>query len=133
MSGYLLDTHTLLWLRFSPNKLPSSHRRLLESPWSQKYISTISVWEISLKFGIGKLDLEGLTPEEFLQTAKGLGFSILSPLPEQYASFHHLPKVLKHKDPFDRMLVWQAIQDNLTLLSSDSKLPDYNIHGLLLA
>ncbi len=131
--SYLLDTHTLLWLRFNPNRLPSTHRQIIESPIIQKYISSISVWEISLKFGLGKLDLEGLMPEEFLQTAKDLGFSILTPLPEQFASFDRLPKVLKHKDPFDRMLVWQAIQDNLTLLSSDGKLPDYNIHGLLLA
>lgn len=131
--NYLLDTHTLLWLRYSPAKLSKSQLDVIKSSKSQKFISAISIWEISLKFAIGKLNLGGHTPEEFLQTAKDLGFSILTPTAEQFASLHHLPQVVKHKDPFERMLIWQAIQDKFTLLSSDSKMPDYDIHGLRVA
>ncbi len=57
----------------------------------------------------------------------------MSPEPEQFASFHQLPVVFGHKDPFDRMLIWQAIQSGMTFLSQDSKLSEYYIHGLKLA
>jgi len=130
--NYLLDTHTLLWARLEPSRLTPQQRRLIEASDREKCISTISIWEISLKFSLGKLNLGGHNPEEFLQNVQELGFHILAPAPEQYASFHQLPALAKHKDPFDRMLIWQAIQNDLTLLSSDRQLPSYKIHGLTL-
>jgi len=128
----LLDTHTLLWALLEPSKLTPQQRRIIESSDKEKCMSTISIWEISLKFSLGKLNLGGHTPEEFLKGAQELGFRVVIPTPEHYASFHQLPSVVKHKDPFDRMLIWQAIQDGLTLLSSDGQLPNYKIHGLKL-
>src|SRR5580704_12488596 len=118
---YLLDTHTLLWARLEPTKLTSKHRDILRSPTSKKYISSISIWEISLKFALGKLDLGGHTLDEFLATALTLGFQVASPEPSHFASFYRLQPFEGHRDSFDRMLVWQAIQSRATLMSYDKK------------
>lgn len=131
--NYLLDTHILLWARLSPGKLPANHRAIITGSEDLKFISPLSIWEISLKYARGKLNLAGHSPEEFLEGALRLGFRIMATTPEQFASFHSLPPLTGHKDPFDRMLIWQAIQSDVTLLSRDSQLPEYNIHGLKLA
>lgn len=131
--SYLLDTHTILWCLFSQPKLSLTHSELINNSNEQKFLSVISVWEISLKFSTGKLDLYGHSPEGIVEECVAIGFEVLPQKPDDYASFHRLPKVLKHKDPFDRMLIWQAIQNDLVLLSRDSQLPKYNIHGLKLA
>lgn len=128
--SYLLDTHILLWSRLEPKKLSNSHKKIINSN-EQKFISPISIWEISLKFSLGKLNLGGHNPEEFLDSALQLGFQIAVPEVEQFASFHNLPKVSKHQDPFDRMIIWQATQSNLILLSHDNQMPKYKIHGLM--
>lgn len=128
--NYLLDTHILLWLRLEPARLSPLHCEIIENPAVLKFISTISVWEISLKFSLGKLDLGGNTPEVFLETALKLGFQLATPETSYFASFHRLPQVKGHRDPFDRMLIWQAVQSDFTLLSHDRQLAGYNIHGL---
>ena len=130
---YLLDTHILLWTRLDPDKLTASQRTILSDHNTQKYISSLSMWEISLKYSLGKLTLGSHTPEEFLTSLLSLRLEVLEPTTEQFASFYRLPTVIGHKDPFDRMLIWQAIQSNVTLLSADRKLADYRLHGLLLA
>jgi len=130
---YLLDTHILLWARLNPEKLSQRQREIIESPDSEKFMSAISVWEISLKFSLGKLNLGGHTPSEFIGGVEGLGIKNITPSPDQYASYFLLPKIDRHKDPFDRMIIWHAIQGGLTLVSSDSKMSEYKIHGLNLA
>lgn len=72
-------------------------------------------------------------PEEFVSSAYKLGLQVLAPTPDQFASFHQLPKNIAHKDPFDRMLIWQAIQSGMQLVSSDNKLADYEVRGLVVA
>src|SRR5580700_7850419 len=109
---YLLDTHSLIWSLLDPEKLAKSHQDILRSTEVRKFFSGISVWEISLKFQLGKLDLGGHTPEEFLAAAIDLGFQVVSPGPEVFASFYRLKLTQIHKDPFDRMLIWQALKDD---------------------
>lgn len=130
--NYLLDTHIFIWTRLEPQKLSAKQRQVI-SGTAQKFISTTTLWEISLKFGLGKLKLGRHTPEQFIDSAIVTGFQILAPEPATFTSFYQLPPILKHKDPFDRMLIWQAIQQNLVLLSSDEAMPNYKIHGLKLA
>lgn len=129
--NYLLDTHTLLWLRLSPDKLPTEHKVLIESADSEKFVSSLSVWEISLKFSLGKLELGSHTPDEFIAGLYKLGLKIITPTAEQYATYYLLPKIHEHKDPFDRMIIWHAMQSGVTLLSSDRKFVEYKPHGLL--
>lgn len=127
---YLLDTQILLWTRLWPYRLSAVQQEIIGASQDIKYFSAISLWEISLKYGLNKLDLGLNTPEEFFKSALGLGLLMAVPEPQDFASFYHLPAVLRHKDPFDRMLIWQAVRHNFTLLSHDKKMPEYNVHGL---
>ncbi len=129
--NYLLDTHVLLWLRLSPEKLTATQKAIIESPEKEKFISSVTIWEISLKFSLGKLELGGHSPEEFIAGVHQLGIKITAPTPEQYATYHLLPKVENHKDPFDRMIIWHAMQSGASLISSDRQISKYKPHGLL--
>lgn len=131
--SYLLDTHVLLWSLISPQKLPAAATQIITSSHDKKFISAISIWEISLKYATGKLNLHGYQPEDILEECIRIGYKGLSQNLPDFASFHRLPSILKHKDPFDRMLIWQAIRQDLVFLSHDRKMPGYKVHGLKLA
>ena len=88
-----------------------------------------SLWEISLKFGIGKLEIGDVRPEDLPGAARETGFKVIDLSPDDAASFHRLPR-LAHKDPFDRMLVRQAIRGKLTLISRDRQMEAYRQWGL---
>lgn len=128
----LLDTHILLWLVYSPEKIPAHWLGILTNPNNQLYISHLSYWEIALKFSLGKLTLEGATPEDMPNLAQQMGIISLSPSAQILASVHNLSAIEGHKDPFDRALIWTAICENLTLVSHDQKLFGYQTQGLSL-
>jgi len=125
----LLDTHAFLWALMAPEKLGRNARSAMESPGNEIFVSAISFWEISLKYSLGKLLLEGITPDELPSVAEEAGFSFCTMEPRIAASFHQLPRI-GHKDPFDRMLIWQAFQADFTLLSKDSAVEHYTELGL---
>ncbi len=126
---HLLDTHTILWALFKPEKLPKSHKLIIENNIKECCVSTITFIEISIKYGLGKLNFGILTPKDVYEELVKLGFSIIELKSYDMLDFHTLTQTT-HKDPFDRMLVWQAIKNNLTLLSKDSKLEVYKPYGL---
>lgn len=128
----LIDTHIFLWLIFSPNKLPAHWLPILQNPKNKLVVSGLSYWEISLKYGLGKLVLEGATPEELPQLAQRMGIDVLPLSPTILASVHQLLTVDGHKDPFDRALIWFAICEQYTLVSCDQKLAAYQSQGLRL-
>lgn len=128
---YLLDTHVFLWSLFDTSKLTKSIKEILLNEQNDIYVSTISFWEISLKFSIGKLNLQNIQPEELPDYSIKSGFEILNIDEFIASSFHQLPR-LSHSDPFDRMLIWQSITSNMTILSKDEKFKDYISHGLKL-
>lgn len=127
--NYLLDTHVLLWSLLATKKLSNKVKKVLTDPETIKYISVISFWEISLKFALGKISLQGVLPEQLPEVVKKTGFEILSLNPKTAASFYKLRK-LKNKDPFDRMLAWQAIKEDCVLLTRDKEFSDYKDDGL---
>jgi len=127
--NYLLDTHAFLWAAFSPDKLSSKARDEISSAANQVYISSVSFWEISLKYTLGKIELTACTPADMPDIAAQMGIEILQLGALETASFYQLPKVA-HKDPFDRMIIWQAIQQQLTLVSKDANFPEYRQFGL---
>jgi PIN domain nuclease of toxin-antitoxin system len=129
MTDYLLDTHTFLWSIFESNRLSLQVHSILSNYDNTIYVSSVTFWEISLKFALGKLELEPYTPEELITAANKLGFKTLCLEAEEAANFYHLPKML-HKDPFDRMLIWQAISKDLILLSKDEQFGQYSEYGL---
>jgi PIN domain nuclease of toxin-antitoxin system len=130
--NYLLDTHILLWLRLSPEKLRPEHKKIIESSENEKFVSSVTQWEISLKFAVGKLELGKHTPDEFLAGIYKIGLKDITPSPEQWSTYYLLPKIKDHRDPFDRMIIWLAIQSGMTLLSSDGNFDKYKPHGLSL-
>jgi PIN domain nuclease of toxin-antitoxin system len=125
----LLDTHAFLWSLFSPEKLGQRARREIISPENEVSVSVVTFWEVSLKYALGKLELSGVAPEELPDFADQMGLEILPIHPAEASSFHRLPRH-SHKDPFDRIIIWQAIQRSLTLVSKDRNFTDYRGVGL---
>ena len=131
--SHVIDTQHVLWSLIDPSRLPARSRRVLGDQNTLMQVSTVSFWEISLKYSIGKLALTGTTPEGLLRAALDSGFVLLDLGAEDVATSHVLPFVEKHRDPFHRLLVWQCIRSELTLLTSDRALRGYRQHGLKLA
>jgi PIN domain nuclease of toxin-antitoxin system len=126
---YLLDTHTLLWVLFEDEKLSKKAQKIIRSPKNEIYVSLITYWEIALKYGIGKLELENITPEEIPRKAKEINIDTLAMSERDVSTYFKLPKI-KHKDPFDRLIIWQAINENITLISKDKEMKEYEAFGL---
>jgi len=113
----------------APAKLSAKVRSELVSARNEVFLSSVSLWEISLKYSLGKLTLEGANPNELLGAAEKAGIELVSMEPQVAAAFYQLPR-LPHKDPFDRMLIWQCIQGDFTLVSKDAGLLHYKPLGL---
>ena len=118
---YLLDTHSLLWTIFEPEKLSAEAQEIILDRDNIIFISLISLWEISIKQNIGRLDI----PEEFFEVVTKGGFEILSLNMLQIEQYRMLP--LYHRDPFDRMLVIQAQLQKLILITRDSEISQYDV------
>ena len=127
--NYLIDTHVFLWVLLSPKKIPKRVRDILLDTELTKYVSTITFWEISLKYQLGKIDITGVLPDILPTIAKNSGFEILNLDADTASSFYKLPK-LRSKDPFDRMLAWQAISQDYHLLTQDQDFFGYKDYGL---
>lgn len=125
----LLDTHALIWSLVDPRKIPQKTRRLLERSETAVWFSSISLWEISLKYSLGKLRLKNLSPEDLLHAAKEQDFNVLTLSENDALGFRNLPRHAHH-DPFDRMLIWQAIGRELTFVSAETGLAEYHKLGL---
>ena len=126
---YLLDTHSLLWCVLAPEKLSKKARSAILDSENTAVVSVVTFWEISLKFALGKLELTGLLPENLPAVAQETGLDIIPLDVSEAASSYRLPK-LTHKDPFDRLIVWQAIQRKLMLISADREFQNYQEYGL---
>jgi len=130
MNSYLIDTHIFLWLIFDPDKIDNKKLGVLKNQKNKVFIASISFWEISLKYNLGKLELNGLEPNELPDIAKKMGIEVLEVDKDTMASFHKLPQVPSHKDPFDRIIIWKCINDNIALISRDRKISQYKDYGL---
>jgi PIN domain nuclease of toxin-antitoxin system len=128
--AWMLDTHALLWALFEPTRLGRKTRAVLNDPMNEVIVSPISYWEISLKFGLGRLELPGTDPSEIPAAARQLGLTEEPLASEIFSTFHQLPYAPDHRDPFDRLLVWQAISRKHTLLSKDRAMAFFKSHGL---
>lgn len=127
--SYLLDTHTLIWAVTEPEKLSATARQILPDPQNDVLVSTVSFWEIALKHSIHKLTLDGFAPDDFLKATLDTGFRILDLTSSLTATYHKITATY-HKDPFDRMLIWQALLGNYQLISRDEGVSKYTSEGL---
>jgi PIN domain nuclease of toxin-antitoxin system len=114
----LLDTHLLLWALADPARLPAEARRLIDR--ADVYVSAASIWEISIKATLGKLSAD---PREVVAALEPAGFLSLPISVEHAARVASLPPL--HRDPFDRLLVAQALAEPMRLLTMDATLAAY--------
>ncbi len=129
--NYLLDTHVFLWALIKTEELSRKAKKIIENPGNEIYISAISFWEISIKTRLKKLDLGPLRPDDLLQYAEKMEFQAISLTPEEAMTYYKLNEN-SHSDPFDRMLVWQAISRNMALISKDNEFAKFIPYGLTL-
>jgi len=118
----LLDTHLLLWALGAPDKLDGETRDLVEDPTNEVLFSAASIWEIAIKAGLGRSDFM-VRPEAVVQAARAIGFTELPVLADVAAQVVDLP--LHHRDPFDRLLVAQAMSEPVRLYTADPLLLPY--------
>jgi PIN domain nuclease of toxin-antitoxin system len=117
VSAYLLDTHVLLWAIRQPKRLSLPAKRILENPNSLLYVSSITPWEMAMKYRIGKFDEAAYVLPTFPSHLQTLGAQELS-----FTTAHALEVSsiqLPQADPFDRALAAQAKLEGLTFLSAD--------------
>jgi PIN domain nuclease of toxin-antitoxin system len=126
----LLDTHIFLWYITKNKSLPSTLIPVIRDPENDVYLSSVSVWEVIVKYQLGKLPLPQ-APATFIPEQRR--YHQISSLPLDEASVSNLENLsARHKDPFDRMLICQAIQHQLSLVTTDQALQAYVEHVSLL-
>jgi PIN domain nuclease of toxin-antitoxin system len=121
----LLDTHTLLWAAFDEDALSARARRIIQSSKNELVVSAASAWEVATKYRLGKLDFAQDLAENFVFEVTAAGYLLLPISAEHAVRAGLLPG--DHKDPFDRMLAAQAIQENIPLLSNDPQLDVFGV------
>ncbi len=119
---YLLDTHLLLWAAGQPERLSTDALSILENPTNQLLFSAASLWEVSIKTGLGRDDFS-VNPRLLRRGLLDNGYVELPITSEHTVSLDNLPPI--HKDPFDRLLIVQAMVEGITLLTSDALVARY--------
>jgi PIN domain nuclease of toxin-antitoxin system len=119
----LLDTHVALWAIQDSPALPPAAREIILSPVNTIYVSTATLWEISIKFSLGRGDMP-IDGKQALTYFREAGYRMLSIKPEHVVEVQNLPA--HHKDPFDRLLVAQALTEPMRLLTHDSLVARYS-------
>lgn len=121
----LLDTQAWLWMIGPQERLSDAARALLVDPHNELYLSTAAVWEIGLKHAAGKLKFTGPPAAHIPLHIRRSGVRPLPPTVEHVLRAAALP--MHHRDPFDRLMVAQAQEDELALLTTDARLGAYEV------
>jgi len=124
----LLDTHTMIWFFQDDPRLSSTAKAFVEDPVNRKLVSIATCWEIAIKFGRGKLTL-GEPTRPYLDRAIALNHFELLPISlDHVTAVEGLPP--HHKDPFDRLLIAQAMVEGLPILSADAAFDAYPVRRI---
>lgn len=118
----LLDTHLVLWVGNSPERLPPEIADLIENGDEDVAFSTVNIWEIAIKYALGRADFR-TDPALVLRRFREAGYRELTVTSEHAMRVGTLPRL--HNDPFDRLLVAQSIVEGMTLLTADAALAAY--------
>lgn len=116
----LIDTHILIWMQTGDERLPIEWREILENPTHAKSISIVSLWEISIKTNIGKLEFSIPLINAVPQEIEIIPIEISHLVCQQSLPLHH-------RDPFDRLIIAQAMEENLTIMTVDERFQDYSV------
>lgn len=120
---YLLDTHSFLWFINGDHQLSEKAKNAIVNTEAAKYISIVSLWEIAIKLRLQKLTLD-MEFTDLRQQVVGNGFEILPITFEHTIILTSLE--LHHRDPFDRMIIAQALREGLTVIGKDENFHKYN-------
>lgn len=118
----LLDTQLLLWAAAKPDRVPKNARALMENPSNVLMFSPVSIWEVVIKHALGRPDFQ-VEPRRLRRGLLENGYAELAITGEHALAIGVLPSV--HRDPFDRLLVGQALVEGLALLTTDAELAKY--------
>jgi PIN domain nuclease of toxin-antitoxin system len=124
----LVDTHALLWWLAGDDRLSPRAHELLADSAHQRLVSTASLWEIAIKFNSGRLTAAGLTLREIAQELQRQRFLLLPVRLEDLLRLEELPWL--HRDPFDRLILAQAIQEAIPLLTADRLITQYQFETI---
>ncbi|GAB1455957.1 MAG: type II toxin-antitoxin system VapC family toxin [Spirochaetia bacterium] len=128
---YILDTHVFLWSIANTKELSKNVIKVIKNPDNEIYISSVTLWEIAIKTRIGKLDITGTSIDEIPSIIGKLDYSQISMTAEDALGYINL-KEDTHKDPFDRMLIWQCMSRNMIMISKDTEFSKFVQFGLKL-
>lgn len=121
----LLDTHCFIWLNYAEEKIPKKTLEMMRNVDLRLILSSVSIWEICQKHELGKLNLH-LEPKALIEHAKrSFNIEILNFCEKDSYRLSTLPLI--HKDPFDRMLICQAIENQLAIVTDDKMINSYTI------
>ncbi len=120
----LLDTHTFLWFGENSKHLPTKTRKMMEDSSHTLHLSIASLWEIAIKMSLGKLKTKQPLAKTIQQT-KDQGIHILAVTPEHTLLISKLP--FHHRDPFDRMIIAQALEEQMTIVGKDELFELYGV------
>lgn len=125
MTRYLLDTHVFLWADAKSSELPPRVQQVLRDSQNHFYLSLVSLWEIQIKHQLGKLTLR-LPIKSLVDEQRSVSRLGLVPIkPSHIYRLADLP--LHHRDPFDRLLIAQALQERLTIITADPAIMAYGV------
>ncbi|MEQ1645681.1 MAG: type II toxin-antitoxin system VapC family toxin [Pyrinomonadaceae bacterium] len=127
----LLDTHTFIWAVSNRRKLPAKILSAIENGENDIFVSSVSFWEIAIKIRIGTLEPIGNDDRDLVTIAEASDFQPIGLLPSEASTSFELAEN-SHFDPFDRMLIWQAIQRDMILVSGDPEFKKFKADGLKL-
>lgn len=119
---FLLDTHIFLFFINGDNSISKKVIDIINNPNAEKYISVVSIWEITIKLNIGKLKLKD-DINSIYQLLEKYGVKILQPSKNDFIKYSSLPLI--HKDPFDRLIISQTLTNDLTLITDDQYIKGY--------
>jgi len=124
----LLDTNVFIWSAVEPRKLSSAATAVLLDPDLFRNVSVVTVWEMQIKHAVGKLPLKDSAERTAARFALQLRAEFLAPSLQHVAALENLPRI--HNDPFDRMLIAQAITEGLTIVTPDPIFSAYPVSVL---
>lgn len=125
---YLIDTHTFLWIIEDNKNLTNKVRTIYLDNSNDIYLSVASIWEMAIKISLNKLSIQGQLVKFIDRHAVENNIRLLSIQPHHVFPIKNLP--FHHKDPFDRILLSQCIQEKMHLLSKDKEFDKYGINRI---
>ena len=124
----LLDTHIAIWALKFPERLSAPVRALILDPENAIFVSAASVWEIAIKFALGKKSAPPFSGKDAVHSFGKAGYMLLDVTPAQAAAVGDLPHI--HSDPFDRLIAAQSLIEDISLISADESFDLYGVNRL---